>query len=430
MMQVRNAFDARDRERTVRDAANGALAHESEHRLDRDGTVSAKLADMRKLSVLLVDDDEVDAKYICWVLGCISRYKFDIVHVTSSEEAIAADSGRRFDLYLVDFWLMHETAIPLIGELGEMHSRAPIVVLTNLNNGEIEDLGIRAGALGFLCKGDLSEKALELVISSALFTRQVELDLKQRISDLEAQRDHALAGGSAVWLQALSNLNAVSRTFDAALSSGADARKDEGAENRHDAFGTVAGGLVSARRELLDTLSGVGSPEAIARPSQPVDVGSAIVRAIEAYRDEARLNGVDLAFEAPREPVLLVRHPAVLQAFIIMMIDCVARGNPSAITISVRIVDDAIPACAGSLHIAVTPEGGSAARPSCMHMDTLRRVAASIGARIAGPGEDAGPLGEPCCDAPDSPGASPVLVPADAGRIGGGAIVAVVSGMS
>ena len=235
----------------------------------------------KTLSVLLVDDDEVDAKYISWLLGCIGRYTFDIVHVTSSEEALRADSGRRFDLYLVDFWLMHETSIPLISELGELHTRAPIVVLTNLNSGDIEDLGMRAGALGFLGKGDLSEKALELVISSTLFTRRVELELKKQITKLEEQRQQALITGQAALLKVLSGLDKAQRSSsELSKGVGQNAAEDE-----------LSVSIESTRQGVFAALGAYAAGDDPQTPTQPVDLRTILGHAIESYRTEARIRG-------------------------------------------------------------------------------------------------------------------------------------------
>ena len=340
---------------------------------DCSGTV--RRDETRRLSVLLVDDDEVDAKYICWLLGCINRYSFDIVHVTSSEEALAADAGRRFDLYLVDFWLMHETSIPLISELGEMHSRAPIVVLTNLNSGDIEDLGIRAGALGFLCKGDLSEKALELVISSALFTRRVEMELKERIATLEAQRETALVSGHGALLKALDKLNTAHRACDDG-PAGDDAGVNAGEGAPDNALSALAGEIASARHDIFNALAAVDEPEKMAAAPQAADLRMMIARAIEAYRDEARLNGVGLAFDVPVDPLRLAVHPVLLQAFLIVLIDRVARGHPKSIAIETQVMPDSV-RLAVTRDVVVDP---SALQPD---IDALRLVADRIGARIA-----------------------------------------------
>lgn len=319
----------------------------------------------KTLSVLLVDDDEVDAKYICWLLGCIGRYRFDIVHVTSSEEALRADSGRRFDLYLVDFWLMHETSIPLISELGELHTRAPIVVLTNLNSGDIEDLGMRAGALGFLGKGDLSEKALELVISSTLFTRRVELELKEQITKLEQQRQQALIAGQAALLKVLSGL-------DTAQRYRSDLRKDVGGNVAEDA---LSDSIASTRQGVFAVLGAYAVGDDPQVLPQPVDLRTIIGHAIESYRTEARIRGVALAVNVPSEPLRLAAHPVLLQALLVGLFNRISQGGSASVSIDATVQARSI-----AITIAAEPISGTAASPA--DIDAFRVLAQSMDAEI------------------------------------------------
>lgn len=328
----------------------------------RNGGLSAAAAPAT-LSVLLVDDDEVDAKYISWLLGCIDRYTFDIVHVTSSETALAANAGRRFDLYLVDFWLMHETSIPLISELGQMHSRAPIVVLTNLNSGDIEDLGLRAGALGFLSKGNLSETALELVISSALFTRQVETELKQEIAGLRRQRDDALAAGSEGLLATLVDLDEAHRI---AAQAAAETRKPAG--------GQIGDRLAAARRHVLDALTrGSGAAD-----GATVGLRTALQQAVDAYRYEADLGGVALSCELPEDAAQPAADPRALRGLLVGMLHRAARRKPAALAIAANVSPQ-------HAVVSVRPEGSTATAQVGNDPAPLRRLevlAQSLGATL------------------------------------------------
>lgn len=330
----------------------------------RNGSLADR-AEPATLSVLLVDDDEVDAKYISWLLGCIDRYTFDIVHVTSSEAALAANAGRRFDLYLVDFWLMHETSIPLISELGQMHSRAPIVVLTNLNSGDIEDLGLRAGALGFLSKGNLSETALELVISSALFTRQVETELKEEIARLQAQRDNALAASSHGLLAALGDL-------DEAHRSAAEAKDGSACEH-------VAARLAAARRHVLDALV-LGEGEAV-EPTP--DLRTAMRQAVDAYTYEAGLRGVTLSCDLPEEQARPAGDPRMLSGLLVGMLDAVAsQRKPADLSVAAEIAPR---------HAVVSVRPAGAATPSDgdgpAALPRLQALAQGLGATLEDTGD-------------------------------------------
>lgn len=338
-----------------------------------------------RLSVMLVDDDEVDAKYVSWLLGCIDSYQFEIVHVTSSEAALAEDARRHFDLYLVDFWLMHETSVSLIGRLGRAFTRPPVVVLTNLANGDIEDLGLRAGALGFLSKGDLSEKALELVISSSLFIRRLEADLQAAGERLLAERQQVLAQSSSSLLTALSHVDKLERIF-----RGLDAGSQEGAGRSGSNGADLLASISEARRGILDSI-GSPCPAAKTAPALPdpqcrADLRSCIDAAVADFRSEARARGASISMALPRASVALGADPLLLRALVVALLDRVTDEAGGGVSLRVWDGGETV-----SLGVAAMGD----ANPALLQQicDSLQFMASGVGARVIVGDADAGPGG-------------------------------------
>ncbi|GLQ17488.1 response regulator [Maritalea porphyrae] len=123
--------------------------------------------DREQLSCFLLDDDHIDIGYLTHQLGAIEHIDFDIVTARNLEDAQRIVDNTSFDLYLVDFWLSSETAVPIISKLASSQNRKAIVVLSTLEEATFQEMGLRAGAAQFLSKQELTPFNLESCIRSA-----------------------------------------------------------------------------------------------------------------------------------------------------------------------------------------------------------------------------------------------------------------------
>ncbi|WP_321338551.1 response regulator [Breoghania sp.] len=333
----------------------------------------------RALSVMLIDADTVDAKYIRWLLESMGRYEVQVVVATSVGEARRLSATRDFDVYLSDFWLNQETSIAFIREIAVRQPKAAILLLTSLGSEDIEELGLRAGAHGFLTKFELSEKALELGISACLSRSEALHVMRQRIRLLEQRYDGVLGTAAAERLGFLARLDDLCQL--AKGGAGEDAR---------DTLHELAGSLAELRRDLLDGLSGEGHGDR-ARPGEPVqaefdflrdiekeEVGAAadgeetcgqggtengtdlrdiVAEAVDFYGFEAQLKGVDVSAVGGEQEVLVGGDRLVWVAALVGILEWVAGMCPTAITLWSHSARDGIPATVRILGRAVAAGG-------------------------------------------------------------------------
>ena len=145
--------------------------HEQSIGSDQDFTEIESMPE-RSLSCVILDDDRIDAEYLAYQLKQIENYKFDIVSAKSIEEARRVTQSRVFDLYLIDFWMGHETSIAFINELASQRNHKSIVLLSSLEEDRFQEMGLRAGAVQFLSKSELTPVNLESCIRSARSTAE------------------------------------------------------------------------------------------------------------------------------------------------------------------------------------------------------------------------------------------------------------------
>jgi response regulator of citrate/malate metabolism len=81
------------------------------------------IAHIRDVNCMVLDDDFIDAEYLVYQLQHINGYRFDVAVAKSVEEAHQQLETRDIDLFLIDFWLAHETSIAFIDEIAHERHR-------------------------------------------------------------------------------------------------------------------------------------------------------------------------------------------------------------------------------------------------------------------------------------------------------------------
>ncbi|MGI9415667.1 MAG: ATP-binding protein [Hyphomicrobiales bacterium] len=135
------------------------------------------------LSILFVEDDDVDAKLIELALKKSTIFNIELTRARTINEARDLFSIASFDLMLLDFWLGAEPGLSLVEELGGRRGKIPVVLLTGHSDNDIQSLGHQAGALGFISKDDLTSNTLDAVIRSTLHTHQCECELLSTLTE-------------------------------------------------------------------------------------------------------------------------------------------------------------------------------------------------------------------------------------------------------
>jgi signal transduction histidine kinase len=141
--------------------------------------------EIRKLNVLLADDDEDDFLITRDLLRSVTSYDIQVDWARNYAIALEAIELNRHDLYLVDYRYGGADGIDLLRHATALGCKAPIILLTGHDNWETDVEAMLAGAADYLVKGQLDPSVLERSIRYALERKRAEEELKSYATDIE-----------------------------------------------------------------------------------------------------------------------------------------------------------------------------------------------------------------------------------------------------
>lgn len=118
--------------------------------------------------ILVVDDDEDDFfitnEYIKNMKGdnYFVEWRYDY------NSALEDICNKKYDLYLIDYYLGAKTGLELIREAIENKCEEPMIILTGKGTPEVDSEAMHAGAVDYLIKGDMNTEKLERCIRHVL----------------------------------------------------------------------------------------------------------------------------------------------------------------------------------------------------------------------------------------------------------------------
>lgn len=119
------------------------------------------------IHILYVDDDEDDFLLVHSLLQKVRRASFKLERAASFDEALRLIS-QPYDAYLVDYRLGKETGLELLRAIKTYKKYAPVIMLTGMEDREVDTQAMKAGAADYLVKGDFNSEILERTIRYAI----------------------------------------------------------------------------------------------------------------------------------------------------------------------------------------------------------------------------------------------------------------------
>ncbi len=122
------------------------------------------------LSVLLVEDDDVDALWIKKMLRDHDRYAFFAHRVRSLSEALEALDRILFHVILLDLNLPDSKGIQTVIEILQTDSSTPVLILSGMESSKVSDTAREAGFIDYLVKGKATRSEILQSIDSVMAT--------------------------------------------------------------------------------------------------------------------------------------------------------------------------------------------------------------------------------------------------------------------
>lgn len=122
------------------------------------------LPDNLPYKILIVDDDEDDFFITSQYIKNIKGNTFEVEWRYNYNNAMDDINAKRYDLYLVDYYLGAKTGLDLIKEAFANGCEEPIIILTGQSTPELDAEAMHAGAVDYLIKGEIDTEKLERCI--------------------------------------------------------------------------------------------------------------------------------------------------------------------------------------------------------------------------------------------------------------------------
>lgn len=114
------------------------------------------------INILIVDDDDDDYLIISdYIKGISNGFSYNIGWCPTYKEAMQELLKRKYNVYIVDYYLGAKTGLDFIKEAINNNCEEPIVLLTGMGNPEIDMMAMKYGAADYLVKGELTTEKLE-----------------------------------------------------------------------------------------------------------------------------------------------------------------------------------------------------------------------------------------------------------------------------
>jgi DNA-binding NtrC family response regulator len=120
----------------------------------------------RPLDVLLVEDDDIDARIIGLVSDLIEELELRVTRVSSLVDARSAIDRTKFDVCLLDFWLGSESSLRFLSALEAMDGQIGTVVLSNISPKEAASFRLATHRNYFLPKVKCTPQQLQSAIEA------------------------------------------------------------------------------------------------------------------------------------------------------------------------------------------------------------------------------------------------------------------------
>lgn len=119
------------------------------------------------IRILYVDDDEDDFILVKSLLQNIKRTNYKVDRASSFTETITR-LVNGYDAFLVDYSLGGENGLEVLEAIKSASKYAPVIMLTGMENLEIDRMAMKAGAADYLVKGKFNSEVLDRTIRYAI----------------------------------------------------------------------------------------------------------------------------------------------------------------------------------------------------------------------------------------------------------------------
>lgn len=315
---------------------------------------------METLRILLIDDDRVDRALVRRSLS-MSEMTFELVEANDGASGLAKSAEQSFECVLLDYRLPDIDAFDMLGGLlGSANGNNTVLILTGETDPDLPARLMRAGALDYLAKADVTPSSLARAIRYAQARRAFlsELEHARSIAEEKTRELEILNNQKDLLFSIIAH--DLRNPFQSLLglselSERAAARQDTAALVRY-----ASGIHQSAARAaaLMESLFSWASLQMTSTQTDAsdIDLDKAVADTIANVADPARDKG--LVFEIECRAVRLVGDEGTVAAILRNLINNAVKFTEvgGTITVSARYAPDNVVVAVRDTGVGIPPE--------------------------------------------------------------------------
>lgn len=336
------------------------------------------------LQILLIDDDQVDRAAVRRALAR-SGLQHVLVEAPDGTTGRKLAAERHFDCILLDYRLPDTDAFELLADLQSLEDGAhSVLMLTGEGDQELATRLMRAGALDYLTKSDVTPSSLARAIRYAGARREVlrELDKARQDAEQKSRELDTLNRQKALLFsiiahdlrnpfQALLGLSTILLRSVAEKNHASTARRAEALRDSAEQAYMLMESLFAWAKIQMDTLE---------TPLAPVPVASTAEEAMSSILEPASDKGIQLSAECA--PVCVLAHRDMLVTVLRNLISNAVKFTLPGGTVKITVRNEN-----GRAEIAVTDSGigmAPAVVQDLLNSDKRTTTAGTAGERGSG----------------------------------------------
>lgn len=141
------------------------------------------------LRILIVEDNELDARAMMKALTSTGEFEFEVVRVADLQSAVDMLERSDFDCILLDLSLPDSVGLVSVEVLSEQIPSCPIVVLTGLDDPSTALEAVERGAQDYLSKQQADPETIARSVRYAVARQHSEMALRSATAQLDLLRD-------------------------------------------------------------------------------------------------------------------------------------------------------------------------------------------------------------------------------------------------
>jgi signal transduction histidine kinase len=141
------------------------------------------------IRLLLVDDDPEDVLLTERTLKKVQEMQSDLAVAASLTDALLHVRSSGFDVILLDLGLPETSGLETLRRVRQENREVAIVVLTGLTDDAVALEALDQGAQDYICKGEVTPRALSRSIRYAIQRHQSYLEIQQLLARVQCSQD-------------------------------------------------------------------------------------------------------------------------------------------------------------------------------------------------------------------------------------------------